>query len=366
MFVNPSTVAGLLTVALGASQPPSPGGAGERPATAEPALVELVDDEPANTGPHRANTVATRTVTLRNISGSTLALRVVGTSCPCTTARLDAAQVGAGSSVRAVLTTNVAEVGATQWYTATIEASEVGANGSAARRQTVPIPIGYVPAAESVVYPRVFELCAVEGEHATFEMFVRRLDLEPITVERVVTPGDWIKVEHITPSKDRAFESAVELSCAQDKPGVYRGLVDGYITGDTERTHAQVNLRVEEPLIASPTVLIWREQAGKWDNPMRQVRLTANPLAKRAYAASSAVVSNQAPHLKLSPVTNDASDPQTLTVTLEPSSLPGESTSGVTYVQLLDEQGKTLCSLPTVWFRESSLTPHLTLPKAAE
>src|SRR6185369_11013133 len=63
-----------------------------------PPLVSVIENEPVERGAIKVGEPVTRFVTLKNTSAAPVALRVVGTSCPCTSAKLSESLLDPGAT----------------------------------------------------------------------------------------------------------------------------------------------------------------------------------------------------------------------------------------------------------------------------
>lgn len=339
-----------------ARQAQPPAGAASK---AAPPLVRLNEDEEADRGLVRIGEPVVRRVTLENVCGAEVGLRVVGTSCPCTVARLGQATLRPKESTWLELETTAAEVGSQQRYTALVEATVTDSVGLVTQRQPVSVAIAYTPDILAVVEPRFVALTAVPGEPATIDLLVRRLDGKRADVERVLPPGEWVRLKSVSRSKEDPNWAVLTLESATDALGIHHGLMDVQVLGEPKaRNQVQVSLRVLPRLIADPPGIVWRENSGSWGARTRTVQLSVNRLAHASPPPASARLSAGSTAVGVSAVTQtkQGADRWTVTVSLDPAVFTGAEVShGSRQVDVLDAQGGVLCVLPVLWFSESSL-----------
>ncbi len=337
---------------------PRVGPSGPTPTPPSARYVRVHELDPADRGPMPIASLATRRVALENTHEGPINLRVVGTSCPGTIARLDRAALDAQETTTFTLQTRVAEVGAPQWYTATIEAAPASP-GSSVSPQRIAVEIGYTPDIEVIAHPHAPTMIGVPGEPASIDIIVRRLDGIPADVKHVRLPGDWVEVTSIHAKPGWPAATVVTLVSRTDTTGVWRGQVTIQLQEEPlVQCHVDLSLRVEDAFAPAPAGLVWIEPPKGWRACKSTVRLERSAIGGGGAVPLEARLSTRCPAVTIEPI-EPVRDENAwlLSVAFDPLVLGASEGHGSREIEVTGADGRILCRVPLVWFSRSALVP---------
>jgi hypothetical protein len=327
-----------------------PAFAGAQPDT-PPAYISIAESsEPSSRGRFRPGELVVRRVTLVNPTNQTIALRVVGTNCPCTTARLAHATLSPAAETTLTLSLSAAQVSAPQTYNAEVQAVPINA-GPGATPQRIVTSISYSPRSPVAVFPRVASIVAVAGDDVRVPFTALSLDGSTGNFLVALHKGDWASLASQRPHESAPNTTSLEVAAPSDAPGLFDGMLVFDREGEREPVgYAEVSLRILPPLRAAPAGFVLRESESGW-SPSRAV-ITLSPESARCPSPAAASIHPPIEGIAAaSPV--KSGDGWTITLTADPSQLPAH---GSTTVQVLSADQRTLCTIPVVWFSHEALS----------
>lgn len=336
--------------APGVNVPPQPAAR-----AAQPPLVQLIEDEAADRGRVALGNIVRRRVTFKNLTQDTLSARVIAISCPCTKAVLGAAELPPGSSTSLVLTTTAVSVATTQWYTADVEFSAQQPGQALPVRQRVQVPIGFIPDVQATMMPTLATMHSTEGKAGTFELHIRRLDSQGLTVSKVEPPGDWVSVRSVKPLRRDPRQQVITLEAAAVPPGFYRGFLKVFIEGGDEAgLSSDLSLRVDPRLIADPAGFVMVTGEKREPAPCR-VLLTSRPGMPLPEMPLDARVEPTA--RGWTTTISDGPLPGQWWLTLTQATHPAVIPSGDADVVVIDAKGNAIQRIPLIVISDQSLVP---------
>lgn len=321
----------------------------------EPVLVVLHEEEPEDRGAVPVGAPVTRRVMLDNTSAGPVRLRVVGTSCPCTTASLASSQLQAGERTSLTLALTASEVNGRQTYTAEVEAAPLSPAG--AKKQHIRVAISYMPDIEVQVLPRSVTIYASTRRPGTFDLYVRRFDSKEVEIDEVVLPGDWLRVKAILPNPGAPAQRIVRLESADTNDTDRLGMIEVRVRGEGDSHHRlPVRVRTDAILRAEPPALIFTEKHEKFVPARRTLSLHAHPEGAGSDRPATARLSEGATFASLGAVAERAPGLWEVEVKAIPTPA-GAPPHGREVIELLDDSGRVLHRVPVLWFTERALRP---------
>ncbi len=215
--------------------------------------------EPAFRGAFRIGMPVVRRVPIVSRATKPIGLRVVGTSCPCTTARLQQDVLLPGESVILELMTTAADVSGRQQYTAEIEAKEQSVGGEPVRSQRLSTNLAYSPDLSIVVSPRQVVCVVGIGDTKSIDLHIRRADGRALDIERVVVLGDWVLERSLKYDELRPSQATLRLDVRPEQCGTYRGTVEVHGKAAGEQGVVQLVVAVEGEVRADPAGIVFVE-----------------------------------------------------------------------------------------------------------
>lgn len=311
-------------------------------------LVRVVETQPSDRGVFKAGEPVVRRVLIENVSAHHVSLRVVGTSCPCTVARLDGNVIPPGESVGLSLRTTAAQVAIPQAYAAVIEARAAGEAEAGSTAQTVRVSIEYAPDIEAVAWPAIVRVASPLGQTPEAAFFIRRPDGIRPRLSSITPRQPWSAVGAVEPVAGCDSEARVVLKLADRPVGLHRGSVEFQVEGDAGPPHrVSIAWTVQPWLVPSPAGFVAVQHGGAWRLVNAELRLTlcspdhaiAGPLRARVADARAPI---------------DIATPQALDTggwVLRASAQPrfADAPSGETRVSVLGADGAILTEIPVIW-----------------
>ncbi len=327
-------------------------------------LIRVASDEPEDRGRVALGGLVRRRVSVTNISGETVELRVGRVLCGCVDTILEPRSLSPSASAALTMGTPAVEAAQEQFHHVEVVATTRDSLGLARAQQSVLVQFSYTPDVEVVMEPTQVMLRGRVGTPGSFDVFVRRVDGKPVTIDRVDLPGPWVRVRGVIASTDQPELAIVRLESATDAIGTYSGAAKIHVAGVIEpRNGLDVTLRVDPALRANPPGLVLRQQKGRWPSQL-VTTVSFSPLGGWSLGAGSRLEArlgedDQAISIG-QPVLDDAHPGNwILKVTFHANNL-AESTRmhGRSSIEIRDVAGLCLCRLPIVWLADAALTPH--------
>lgn len=314
--------------------------------------VRVIEVDPAFRGAVPAGSTIRRVVRLENVTEAVLKVRVVAVSCPSLEVFPRGGTIDPRDTIEITLTTQASDVGTELWYTAEIEVLTVGAEaGGGSSVQTVQLEIGYSADVIGFASPRLVHLVVPAWQPADANIWVHRLDGEPVGSVIASTPGDWLASIGFKVSRSRPFEGRLTLRSAAGPPAHHYGVVK---TQDAAGTHFNaifVSLRVIPTLHANPTGLVLLPDAtGAIPDGARTVHLLPT---RDGVEPAKAIIRDAAQAAVMKVGLSQASTGEkswNLTVNATRSEL---SDHGTALIDVLDGRDRLLVTVPVVWFSRS-------------
>lgn len=334
------------------NQPTSP-----RPAAQ---LVRMEPNEPADRGALPIGQLASRRVTLKNVSDKRVDLRVARVSCPCVDTVLGAKTLVAGEETELTIGTTVTETNGKQIHFAEVEAVARDSAGLPVEKQTFQVQIAYVPDVQAVVRPEWLPMWAVSGERDSFRLLTLRLDGHAPEIEAVELPGPWVRVAAVQPARERRALSEIVIEPATERPGFYSGWAKVRVRGDEEaQHHTWIGLRIREPLAVEPAGIVVRTGGDADASSSYTINLLPWTGSQAVRRPSSLRLAAPVPGITLSEV--QASEPGearwSFAVTIDSGALAAQGQHGRAEIQVASDRGDVLATVPVVWFTGEALRP---------
>lgn len=318
-----------------------------------PAYISIAESsDPASRGRFRPGEPVVRRVTLVNPTDRTIALRVVGTNCPCTTARLAHATLAPAGETTLTLSLSAAQVGAPQSYNAEVQAIPVNAR-PAEPPQRIVTSISYSPRSPVAVFPRIASIVAVAGDAVQFPFTSLSLDGSTGDLRVALYKGDWATLAAQHPHDSAPNATSLAVAAPSDTPGLYDGMLVFTRENEPEPVaYSEISLRVLAPLRASPAGFILRESEAGWSPAQATIRLS--PETDTCPPPTVARVHPPIPGIAAARLLK-SDNGWTIALTADTSRLTAH---GSTTVEVLAADQRTLCSIPVVWFSRDAFAQH--------
>ncbi|MBL9032896.1 MAG: hypothetical protein JNM80_14465 [Phycisphaerae bacterium] len=311
-------------------------------------LVRVVETQPSDRGVFKPGQPVVRRVLIENVSAHHVSVRVVGTSCPCTVARLDGNVIPPAESVGLTLRTTAAHVAIPQAYTAVIEARASGEAEPGSTAQTVRVSIEYAPDIEAVAWPVIVRVASPLGQIPEAAFFIRRPDGMRPRLSSVTPRQPWCAVGAVEPVAGCDSAVRVVLKLADRPVGLHRGSVEFQVEGDAgQPQRVSIAWTVQPWLMPSPAGFVAVRRADGWQLEHTELLLRpCSPDLAFAGPLRARVADARAPIDIETPVALDTGG-WVLRATARPRI--ADAPSGETRVLVLGADGAILTEIPVLW-----------------
>ncbi|MCC6660029.1 MAG: hypothetical protein IT437_03995 [Phycisphaerales bacterium] len=324
---------------------------------AHPTLVRVDETDPVDCTGVPIGEAAVRRVEIVSTTDRDVSLRVLGTSCPCTTAVLSKPVLKPGASATLMLRVQVADVGGRQMYTASIQATSRDDSGVVSE-QRLTVPIAYLPAREVVTGPKMSAGYHVGPGPVIVKVFARRIDRGVTEVGGLSSKNPLIKIARVRRDGEDPRTAVVELA-VNVRPG---SIVQDYVKlagpdGAPIGGEIWVSARCDFPVRAEPPgkVLMLGGDSGVWATDFHLV-----PTEGGGVLPGGVKVVSDSPAFEVVGLAPDK-EGATLRVRRHDDAMP--ESHGHATLRIMSSEGERLGEVPIVWFRGAITSPAPAQPK---
>lgn len=222
-------------------------------------IVRVSGDESHPCGRMGLGGSAAHKRSVENATTQTVTLRVVATSCPCVSTKLEPEALPPGEKGQVSVSTPVMPVSGPQAHWAIVEASVKNADGSAGESQRFRLAFSYQADLAFVVEPRELWPVVIRGDAVERLVYVRSSAMDALGIRNVKAVGEGISVikkrRISVPAPARTGEEALAITLRVEGTG--SNLHDGQLVFETDddrfpQMKVPIQVRVKERWVCQP------------------------------------------------------------------------------------------------------------------